>query len=98
MLAFTARSHDAQALTHVFRFGIVPLFLFSGTFFPIERSRLARADSRLIPLWHGVELIRMAVLGWETAWSPWAHVGRLVTFLVAGSALAVRLLERRLKP
>jgi lipooligosaccharide transport system permease protein len=99
MLAFTARSHDGQALTHVFRFGIVPLFLFSGTFFPIERlPDWIEPVSRLIPLWHGVELIRMAVLGWETTWSPWAHAAVLVAFLVAGSALAVRLLERRLKP
>lgn len=99
VMAYTASVDDAQGLTHLFRFGLVPLFLFSGTFFPVEQlpdwiEPLAIAT----PLWHGAELVRGTVLGWETAWPAWGHVAFLLALLVAGGALATRKLQRRLKP
>jgi lipooligosaccharide transport system permease protein len=99
VMAYTATVDDAQALTHLFRFGLVPLFLFSGTFFPVEQLPDALEPLAVItPLWHGAELVRGTVLDWPTAWPVWAHVAVMVAFLVVGSALAVRQLERRLKP
>ena len=48
----------------IFRFGITPLFLFSGTFFPIESLPAPfQALAWLSPLWHGVDLTRGLVLG-----------------------------------
>ena len=35
--AFAATSADAESFNVIFRFGITPLFLFRGTFFPIEQ-------------------------------------------------------------
>jgi lipooligosaccharide transport system permease protein len=99
MLAFTASVKNSQALTSVFRFGVIPLFLFSGTFFPIEQLPSAvRPLSRIIPLWHGVQLIRPTVLGTDSAWSPWAHTAVLVAFLAIGTWVAIERMRRRLKP
>src|SRR4029079_7456770 len=48
----------------IFRFGITPLFLFSGTFFPIESLPAPfQPLAWLPPLWHGVDLTRGLVLG-----------------------------------
>ncbi len=99
MLGFTARAKDSQALTYVFRFGVVPLFLFSGTFFPVEQlPEAAQPLSRIVPLWHGVQLIRPTVLGTDSAWSPWAHVAVLLAFAAVGATFAVRQMTKRLQP
>ena len=99
MLGFTASVKDSQALTYVFRFGIVPLFLFSGTFFPIEQlPAVVQPFSRAVPLWHGVQLIRPVILDQPTAWSPWAHVGVLIGFIALGLVFAIARMERRLQP
>ena len=48
----------------LFRFGITPLFLFSGTFFPIESlPAFIQPIAWLSPLWHGVDLCRALMLG-----------------------------------
>ena len=48
----------------IFRFGITPLFLFSGTFFPISSLPAAlQALAWLTPLFHGVALTRGLSLG-----------------------------------
>ncbi len=54
--------------TALFRFGIVPLFLFSGTFFPgvAAASRVLRQLAYVTPLWHGVDLMRHLTLGTVT--------------------------------
>ncbi|MBW3620912.1 MAG: ABC transporter permease [Actinobacteria bacterium] len=97
IMAFTASLKSEQGLTNLFRFGIVPLFLFSGTFFPVEQLPDALEPLAVVtPLWHGVELIRGAAVGFPTAWHPAAHVAVLVGFLTVGLVLAVRRLERRL--
>src|SRR5437764_13186324 len=42
------------ALTAIFRFAIIPMFLFSGTFFPISQLPAAlRPVAYVTPLWHG---------------------------------------------
>ena len=89
--AFTAKVRSHPAMTALMRFGIVPLFLFSGTFFPIENLPAPlQAVAPVSPLWHGAELARLAALGAPTAWHPGAHTGILVGLLVGGAVLAER--------
>ncbi len=89
--AFTARVRNHQAMTALLRFGIVPLFLFSGTFFPIDRLPAAlQAVAPLSPLWHGAELARLAALGTDPAWPAAGHLAVLVGLAVLGAALAER--------
>ena len=55
IMAFTATQKTPEKFNAVFRFGITPLFLFSGTFFPVEQlPTLLQAVAWLTPLWHGV--------------------------------------------
>ena len=43
---------------------MIPMFLFSGAFFPIANLPPALEWlARLTPLWHGVDLTRMLTLG-----------------------------------
>jgi lipooligosaccharide transport system permease protein len=102
--AWTVTREDDTSLSTLFRFGIVPLFLFSGTFFPISQlPDFLQPVAYATPLFHGVELVRKIALpgaGDEliTSIPMWVHVGYLTTMTVIGVVLAARLLDRRLKP
>src|SRR5256885_11094967 len=62
--AYAATQRTPEKFNAVFRFGITPLFLFSGTFFPIESlPSFLQPIAWLSPLWHGVDLTRGLVLG-----------------------------------
>ncbi len=76
---------------------MIPLFLFSGAFFPIDNlDGPMEALARLTPLWHGVDLTRMLTLG-RVDWSLAAiHVAYLVVLAAAGWLWAVRRLSRRM--
>ena len=57
MAAWTASQRTEQSFAIIFRFVITPLFLFSGTFFPIEQlPPLLQPIAWLSPLFHGVAL------------------------------------------
>ncbi len=102
--AWTVTREDDTSLPTLFRFGIVPLFLFSGTFFPISQlPDFLQPVAYATPLFHGVELVRKIALpgaGDEliTSIPMWVHVGYLTTMTVIGVVLAARFLDRRLKP
>ena len=97
--AFSATQRTPARFNVIFRFGITPLFLFSGTFFPIESlPGVLQPIAWLSPLWHGVDLARGLVLG-TVGQQPalmLAHVAILVAVVLVSSWLAVRLIERRL--
>jgi lipooligosaccharide transport system permease protein len=73
-------------MNYVFRFGAVPMMLFSGTFFPVSRlPGWLQPIAYATPLWHGVALCRGLSLGTGlSAWSVAAHVGYLVAITAAG--------------
>lgn len=102
--AYTATVASENNLANIFRYGIVPLFLFSGTFFPISQlPGWLQPVAAFTPLFHGVELVRKLVLpeleGTDAVSSMplWIHVAYLVALTVAGTVLAVRFLDRRLR-
>ncbi|HZG36422.1 MAG TPA: ABC transporter permease [Gaiellaceae bacterium] len=85
------------AFPTMFRFGIMPMFLFSGTFFPVERlPALAEWAARATPIWHGVALCRRLTLGDVEALPALGHVGYLLLWTAAGLALARWRYGRRL--
>ena len=95
--ALTSAMKDESAFALVFRLGMIPLFLFSGAFFPITNlSPALEWFARVTPLWHGVDLTRMLVLGNLEATSALVHVTYLVVLAGLGWWLTVRLLRRRL--
>jgi lipooligosaccharide transport system permease protein len=90
------RESDKDFIT-LFRFGVIPMFLFSGTFFPVDQLPAAvRPLAYLTPLWHGVELCRQAVLGVLSTGSAAAHGASVAAWAVAGFLVARRTFVRRL--
>tara|TARA_Y100000590_G_scaffold359094_1_gene414788 strand:+ start:314 stop:1090 length:777 start_codon:yes stop_codon:yes gene_type:complete len=98
-MAMTAKLSDEQGIITLFRFGIVPMFLFSGTFFPITQlPDSLQTFAYFIPLWHGVELTRGMAIDIGTSWWPAGHIAYLAFWITGGTLLAVRFLEKRMKP
>lgn len=98
--AFTATQRDTQWFNALFRFGITPLFLFSGTFFPIEGlPGLLQPIAWLTPLYHGVALARALSLGTavDQPVAAIAHVVYLVTLTALGGHVAAQQFRRRLE-
>jgi lipooligosaccharide transport system permease protein len=70
----------------------LPLFLFSGTFYPLDvYPEAIQTIARFSPLYHGVELIRACTLGVF----DWSIAGHLA-FLVGMGAIGVAVVSRRL--
>jgi lipooligosaccharide transport system permease protein len=75
-----------------------PLFLFSGTFFPITAYPDAvRALVQVSPLYHGVELMRASTLGIFDL-SAVGHLAFLLVMGATGMAITHRRFEKLLKP
>ena len=97
--AFSATQRTVEKFNAVFRFGITPLFLFSGTFFPIDNlPAFLQPIAWLTPLYHGVALSRGLSLGYaaEEPLLMLAHAAILLAFAAAGAYAAVRTFERKL--
>lgn len=89
-MAFAATvENEGTAFATFFRFVLVPMTLFAGTFFPVsELPAWLRPLAWVTPLWHGTELARAAALGTLRWWPALGHLGYLLVLLVAGIWLA----------
>lgn len=80
---------EGQAFNILFRFVVTPMFLFSGTFYPISQlPEWGQWLARISPLWHGTELARGAAIGHISAASIFVHIAYLVAMLLVGIGLA----------
>ncbi len=71
-----------------------PLFLFSATFYPIDVYPAAvQWVVQALPLWHGVELMRLSILGAATS-SAWIHIVYFAGMIVIGLALTSTRLQK----
>ncbi len=74
----------------------LPLFLFSGTFYPLSVYPEAfQVITRFSPLYHGVELIRALTLG-VFDWSIAGHVAFLLGMGLVGVAFTAKRLDKLL--
>ena len=97
LYALTTRLPDEQMFSLVFRFGMIPMFLFSGAFFPIRNlDGWMQVLAQVTPLWHGVDLTRMLTVGNVRAEPALVHLAYLIAVAALGTLLAVRNLRRRL--
>jgi lipooligosaccharide transport system permease protein len=97
VVTWAARTERNDWFNPLFRFFIVPMFLFSGTFFPVtELPRLLEWLAYLTPLWHGVDLTRQLTLGDVRPGMAALHVAYLVAWIAVGLALAHAAYRRRL--
>jgi lipooligosaccharide transport system permease protein len=97
MAAWAVTRTRETSFNYVFRFGAVPMMLFSGTFFPVTRlpgwlQPLAYAT----PVWHGVALCRAFSLGAVDAGSVAINTGYLAVLAGAGLWAGAVTYRRRL--
>lgn len=95
--AYAANLRSENGLPALFRFGVVPLFLFSGTYFPVaDLPAGLRPIAYLSPLFHGAELARTVSLGLASTFPPGVHAAVLIGVGALGVWAAGRVLSRRL--
>lgn len=89
VLAYSASIKSDNMFALLFRFGVAPMMLFAGVYFPVDAMPLvARWVAYALPLWHGVELCRYATLGLPSALPVVGHVLYLSAWAAVGYALA----------
>lgn len=99
LMAYAAGIEEERGqFAMVMRFVVTPLFLFSGTVFPLESLPMTvRWIGWLSPLWHGAELGRVFSYDYaEPVWLSVLHVVYLISLALAGWAMAKRRYTRRL--
>ncbi|MDQ4085008.1 MAG: ABC transporter permease [Actinomycetota bacterium] len=97
VFAYSAAINHEAGFALLFRLGMIPMFLFSGAFFPVSQLPLLfEWLAYATPLYHGVELSRMLVTGPFAAGMALLHLAYLLAWLVGGCVLARRAFTRRL--
>ena len=97
MLAYSAHI-DAEGdwLVLMMRFIIAPMFMFSGTFYQIEKMpELVQQIAWISPLWHATELARSASYGSSDPYTV-SHIVILVITGIIGAAFAYPKFTKRL--
>lgn len=91
-------TEDTGQIAMVMRFIILPMTLFSGTFFPLSVLPIyLQWIGWISPLWHGTELSRIFAYGMsEPIWLTVVHVAYLVGLLAFGWIWAQRVAVKRL--
>ncbi|WP_144818786.1 MULTISPECIES: ABC transporter permease [Micrococcus] len=99
IMAFAASlREDKGQFATLQRLVVMPLFLFSATFYPLEALPVwLRWIGWLSPQWHAAQLGRVLSYGMaEPVWLTVVHVAFLLALALGGAWLAVRIYTRRL--
>ncbi|WP_291888244.1 ABC transporter permease [Cellulomonas sp.] len=100
LLAYAASiTEDKGQFAMVQRFVFTPLFLFSGTFYPLDTMPVwLQWIGWLSPLWHATEIGRSLSYGSPPgAWPVGVHLAILLVMAVTGWVLARRMFVKRLR-
>jgi lipooligosaccharide transport system permease protein len=99
VVALAAATDRADSVfTALFRFVVLPMTLFSGTFFPVSQlPQWGQVLAWVSPLWHGTELARGAALGTLRPLPAAGHVAYLGVLLAIGVLLARWRFAKRLE-
>jgi lipooligosaccharide transport system permease protein len=90
VIAFAATvKGEGATFNPLFRFVLVPMTLFSGTFFPVSSlPAVIRPIAWITPLWHGTELARGAEFGTLGVWPTIGHIAYLLALIAVGIGLS----------
>ena len=96
-VAYAASVQSDASFVAIYRFAIVPMFLFSATFYPVNAyPGYLRPVVQFVPLYHGVALARSAAFGEWPLLPTLGHLTVLLALAVAGVLWGRRTLRRRL--
>lgn len=94
--AFAATQDKDSSFSTLYRFAIIPMFLFSGTFFPISQlPTWLQFVAYATPLFHGVALCRDLTLG-QVSWADLGHAAYLGGLVLVGYAAGRHTFSKRL--
>ena len=97
MAAFAATLDKDSGFSTLYRFVIIPLFLFSGIFFPISQLPVVlQVVAYISPLFHGVSLCRDLTLGTVHPWPDLGHAAYLCLWVGVGYAVGRHTFAKRL--
>ena len=97
--AWSATRTEDASFPAIIRFGLLPMFLFGGAFFPIEQlPDWLQPVALITPLWHGVEVCRGVVIDGGDPGNVPLHIGVLVAYAAAGWFGCRAAFARRLHP
>jgi lipooligosaccharide transport system permease protein len=99
MMAVTAAMKDDTGFFDVvYRFIIAPMFLFSGTFYPLTMLPLyLQWIGWISPLWHATDLARTFAFGLTSpGWLIGLHFGYFAVMTLVGFVISYRLFDKRL--
>lgn len=92
----TTVTKQISSLEKVMTLVVIPLFLFSGTFYPLSvYPDYIQPVIQATPLYHSASLLRALTTGEVAASTLW-HVAYLAAFFVAATSLSVWRLRKRL--
>ncbi len=97
LAAWTSTREGEASFPPILRFGLIPMFLFAGAFYPVDQlPAWLRPVAYATPLYHGVELCRDAVLERLELSSTAIHVGVLLAVITVTWVIARRTFTKRL--
>ncbi len=97
LVAWASGVESDGAFVVFYRFGTVPMFLFSATFYPLDAyPGYLRPVVQLAPLYHGVALARAAASGHGATPALLAHGAVLAALALVGITVGRRRMRRRL--
>lgn len=97
VMAFAVSQETDAGFSLLVRFVMVPMFLFAGTFFPLDQLPLGlQVFGWLTPVWHGTALCRDLALGTAGSLASLGHLAYLVVWVLGGLALGAHRYRARL--
>jgi lipooligosaccharide transport system permease protein len=95
--AYAAAQESETGFSTIYRMILVPLFLFSGTFFPVSQlPGWLQGVAEATPLYHGVALCRDFTLGRIHPAADTVHAGYLLALTAIGVVIGMRTFTRKL--
>jgi lipooligosaccharide transport system permease protein len=99
LAAWSVGLRSVSKINTAFRFVLMPMYVFSGTFFALAQlPHWLRLVAEALPLTQGVELCRALSLGRATTLGVFGHGMYLLVLAAAGVAVARVTYRRRLHP
>jgi lipooligosaccharide transport system permease protein len=96
--AFTATQENEKSFPVFYRLGIIPMFLFSGSFYPITNlPGWLEPVVQFVPLYHGVALCRTLALGRGSLAATLYHLAVLLALATLGTLAAIHTFRKRLE-